>query len=750
MHSFRHTQILCATALFALLPFLGCGGGASASAGGNPSATAPAIASFSAAQSSIAAGTGTILSYSFSNGTGTVTPGIGAVTSGGTTNIAPSATTTYTLTVTGSAGATATQALTVTVTPGAPATVTKSAGDAQTASPGAPLPNAPLVTVADSSGTPLVGVSVTFAVLEGGGHVANSATTTDSNGRATSGLWTMGAVKGLNRLAARVSGLPDQVFTATSAATSTDVRVAALNPLSGVVGETLTVAATVTSTYQLASVVASNGTNTVPLSLGTYGRYGTAAWVGSLSFGTKPRGSAAVTFTAMDVLGHSTDLVIPVTLDRAPIVTVAAPQAQALARPTIALSASCTDDDPAGPTSLTARVNGTVLASGVSSLATTLNLASYEGQSISVDITGIDSIGQQRTVSRSVYVDSSSTLSVTATLPGIVWDVLGSRVLYLDTSGAVPSLRITNTATGSIEVVESTTDLVGTWGCYGFLTPVGAVYVRGAAVMVYPYSWLYEWRGGVLTNLGGLNSSTSLVVSGNYAVYNTQIDDGTGDTPIWRRELVSGTSVKLISSAGNNSNDVAANGDVAYWAMTPNTGPNGGYDYNIYRYRSGVTTPLTFDPISVAVNTYPLTDGTNVIFRRQDKTTNTFRLMLHDGTRSTALSPASTIEPSQGRSYALAGGYVAYLVEDMAKKTQVWRHGPSGESQITLFGTSSTIDAIGPDGTVLFINQAATPRRYRAVPGAAIQDIGSTLGRVVYRDGGFVVLLGATVLGVNP
>jgi hypothetical protein len=237
-----------------------------------------------------------------------------------------------------------------------------------------------------------------------------------------------------------------------------------------------------------------------------------------------------------------------------------------------------------------------------------------------------------------------------------------------------------------------------------------------------------------------------LTVSGAWAAYNTQTDNGTFNTPIWRRDLIAGASVQLITNAGNNCNDVAANGDVAYWAMTPSSIPNSGYDYNIYRYRDGVTTALTSDPIAVAMNTYPLTDGTNVIFRRLDKATNTYRVILHNGTRATALSPASSTEPSQGQSYAIAGGYVAYLVEDIAKKTQVWRHSPTGEEQITQFGTSSTLETMGPDGTIIF----TALRRYRAIPGSAVQDIGSRLGRVVFRDGGFLVLLGTTVMNVNP
>ena len=79
------------------------------------SGTAPAIAGFSAGPSTITAGRGSILSYSFSGGMGSINQGVGAVTSGGTSNVAPAISTTYTLTVINTAGNSATANTTVTV-----------------------------------------------------------------------------------------------------------------------------------------------------------------------------------------------------------------------------------------------------------------------------------------------------------------------------------------------------------------------------------------------------------------------------------------------------------------------------------------------------------------------------------------------------------------------------------------------------------------------------------------------------------
>jgi hypothetical protein len=101
-------------------------GGATTTATATVSVSAaaqPAISSFTASPVSITAGQTSILSYTFSNGSGSIDQGVGAVASGGTRNVTPAATTTYTLTVTGDPGTTPATA-TATVTVGAASTRT--------------------------------------------------------------------------------------------------------------------------------------------------------------------------------------------------------------------------------------------------------------------------------------------------------------------------------------------------------------------------------------------------------------------------------------------------------------------------------------------------------------------------------------------------------------------------------------------------------------------------------------------------
>ena len=99
---------------------------------------------------------------------------------------------------------------------GAAASVTKTAGDGQSAGVGAAVPTPPAVTVRDAGGNPVSGASVTFAVTAGGGSVTGSPATSNATGVATVGSWTLGANTGANTLTATVGSLPVVTFTATA------------------------------------------------------------------------------------------------------------------------------------------------------------------------------------------------------------------------------------------------------------------------------------------------------------------------------------------------------------------------------------------------------------------------------------------------------------------------------------------------------------------------------------------------------
>jgi adhesin/invasin len=100
------------------------------------------------------------------------------------------------------------------------ASLVKVAGDSQTAVVGTALPILPTVRAADQFGNLVANASVAFAVSAGGGSVTGASSTTNTNGIATVGGWTLGPAVGTNALDATASSVT-VTFTATGTATAT-------------------------------------------------------------------------------------------------------------------------------------------------------------------------------------------------------------------------------------------------------------------------------------------------------------------------------------------------------------------------------------------------------------------------------------------------------------------------------------------------------------------------------------------------
>jgi hypothetical protein len=94
--------------------------------------------------------------------------------------------------------------------------VVVNAGDQQTAQAGENVVAVPSVMVKDQKGKALAGVSVRFAVVEGGGTVDLPTVITDVQGIASAGRWVLGLLPGSNVLEATAEALPPVRFTATA------------------------------------------------------------------------------------------------------------------------------------------------------------------------------------------------------------------------------------------------------------------------------------------------------------------------------------------------------------------------------------------------------------------------------------------------------------------------------------------------------------------------------------------------------
>src|SRR5690349_17476587 len=82
---------------------------------------------------------------------------------------------------------------------------------------------------------------------------------------------------------------------------------------------------------------------------------------------------------------------------------------------------------------------------------------------------------------------------------------------------------------------------------------------------------------------------------------------------------------------------------------------------------------------------------------------------------SRLLAPARAQMPAPHSDYEANAGWVAFTRLDAGGALQIWTRSPAGViARVTSFGTSSRIDALGPDGTVVFTNGS---RRYVVPPG---------------------------------
>jgi adhesin/invasin len=90
---------------------------------------------------------------------------------------------------------------------GAATTITKNAGDGQTAIVASNVAVDPAVLVTDGAGNPVVGAQVTFTVASGGGVVTGTPATTNASGIAQVSAWQLGNIAGPNTLTATLGAL---------------------------------------------------------------------------------------------------------------------------------------------------------------------------------------------------------------------------------------------------------------------------------------------------------------------------------------------------------------------------------------------------------------------------------------------------------------------------------------------------------------------------------------------------------------
>lgn len=496
-------------------------------------------------------------------------------------------------------------------------------------------------------------------------------------------------------------------------------------------GDSSTVLASVASTYEVQVSARVPGTGIeAPLTINSKRDY-----QGSLDLHSLDRGQYPLELSVTDARGNA--LVVPgiFAVDRAPALEVAEPATwQVAVASTLRVRASCQDDG--GACSLVARVES-LQAAGTGTLDTTLELAAFAGRKVELTVSAEDSLGQLSSRTFSVFV-ASPALEPVAKVPGQLVAAEASRLLFA--TGGGPSAQ--PTGLGLLERASGQASPL--------LTPVGSLISEaqlastGAVFVAQPVGGtsldraLYEATPEALTALDPGRVPVWVKAQGDFALWTTY-----PGSDLMLRRLSTGTAVR-VAVAGNTEQDVTEQGFVAFWDK----------EYDILTYQDGVTRRLTNDPDSTVWNTYPVTDGALVVYRKTAPccSVQTVTLALHTGTEEILLAqPRPMLDVRPGRDYAVNSGWVAYTDLASGGQTQVWLRSPAGETRkITDWSVSSTVEALGPGGQLAVQNFMEGKTHLHVSRGTEpLQDLGSVEGRALWLDGAWHVLWADTLFRVR-
>lgn len=449
------------------------------------------------------------------------------------------------------------------------------------------------------------------------------------------------------------------------------------------------------------------------------------------------RGAYSLEVLARDVDGREVRSVKTFVFDKQPELTVSAPATDTVATPSLHVALSCIDDDPAGCELVVSDGTqggwGNELVRGRNAIDTEIDLSAYDSGPYSIHFRATDSVGQETSVSRRIYVETSSVISEVFTVFGSILDVTSNKILHRVAEDGGDRLEVTDWIIGTTDAVSLPAGKRVT--SKHFLTPFGAIFVTEDVGGNVLSSRLYDWNQGVLDDLGLPNSASSLAVSGNFAIWNS--DGDARGVILTRRDLVSRSNLVVSQIAGSSGNDAASNGTVAYWTT----------DHQVELFVNGVTTPLTND---VGLwNTHVLTDGTRTVYRKSTPCcgNQTYAIVLHDGSDEIVLRAAQSLEATPGRDYQIVPGWVAYTDIGNLGQKHVWLYDPSGQrQQLTYFGAASTIDTLGENGEVMLLSGQ---RRYLATPDGKLTEVASSSGNAYWIEGQWYVAIGTSLFRVT-
>ena len=472
--------------------------------------------------------------------------------------------------------------------------------------------------------------------------------------------------------------------------------------------------------YELASVIATveNTSNNL-----TY-RAQSGYYEGPVSLtGLTVGNTYVVSVTATDILNNQLTDTMQFIIDPLPTTAIQLPVRNEVASPLLHIKANKNDNSDCN---LVVRVSLEDNANSnydwqvykdtfVNVVDTIIELSDsrYQGLRGRISFTVTDSRGQSITVSRRIFVETSPYLEKVFSTEGLIVDFNHGKVLsYFDPlSDGNQNGKITDVITGNVSEIPA---LISE---YSYLTPSGAMF---AITTNYPDT-IKEWKNDTMYLMGTGIIDRSLKVAGPYAIWS----GGFGGKELYLRNTATGSTKLISTNAANGDNDVAANGTIAYWA------PNGASGYDVYRYANDTSRNITNNGLSQ----YPLTDGNKIVYLRNNA------IYMHQGTTNTLLSNSAGSGFDHYSDWRITNGFIAYAKPGLSGQKQVWLRDTAGvNTQITFFSNSSTLEAVGTDGSVSFSRNSKRHLYERNANG--FKAISSAAGKTFYRDSAWYVSIG--------
>lgn|GEM_PF-6208949 len=280
---------------------------------------------------------------------------------------------------------------------------------------------------------------------------------------------------------------------------------------------------------------------------------------------------------------------------------------------------------------------------------------------------------------------------------GTITDVTSQRILFFVVEDGRPVLRVYNRVTGSLRTVP---DLTGHTPGYEKLTARGIVY----GITEDDENSVYEWNGGTAP-IWNDGTPRGMFVSPNnkrYVIW-----------PSWRpgrylnlRDVLDYKDTQIGNGKVIDTADVADSGEVVY--------SEGPAPYTIFRYRNGQTVQLTNDGSS---NFNPLTDGINVVYRKQVTDSSWRIVMYNDNVGEVVLRDANAEHFIPRLDYLPSNGWVAFTRPTLptgSSYRRIYQRSPSGQvTTVSPAGVDSYILAAW-GGQVMYVSKGYL---YLARPG---------------------------------